>query len=106
MDILSDKTVRSYDYTSRYAPFPFYYNTWDNKYVYGLTNQLSEDAEYVLHKVVDTDTLDKLAYKYYGRPDLYWIIADFNRIQDSYTKLFGNFKTIKIPALSGIRYKR
>ena len=71
MDILSDKTARSYDYTSRYAPFPFYYNTWDNKYVYGLTNQLSEDAEYVLHKVVDTDTLDKLAYKYYGRPDLY-----------------------------------
>lgn len=106
MDVLSDKQTRSYDYTSRYAPFPFYYHNVDDKYVYGLTSQLVNNTEYVLHNITDTDTLDKLARKYYGRPDLYWIIADYNRIQDSYTKLFPKYETIKIPSLSGIRYKR
>lgn len=106
MDVLTDKQVRDYDYTSRYAPFPFYYHTEDNKYVYGLTNQLLDDTEFVLHNITDTDTLDRLAYKYYGRPDLFWVIADYNRIQDSYIRLFPKYNTIKIPSLSGIRYKR
>ena len=106
MDILSNKAVKSYDYTSRYAPFPYYYNNNDNKYVYGLTSWLVEETEFVLHNVKDTDTLDKLAYKYYGRPDLFWIIADYNRITDSYTKLFPKYETIKIPSLAGVRYKR
>ena len=106
MDILSKKQTKSYDYTSRYSPFPFYYNNWDDKYIYGLTNQLSNTTEFMLHNITDTDTLDKLAYKYYGRPDLFWVIADYNRIQDSYTRLFPKYKTIKIPTLSGIRYRR
>ena len=106
MDILTDKSVKSYDYTSRYAPFPFYYNTWDDKYVYGITSWLVDDTEFVLHNVSDTDSLDKLAYKYYGRPDLFWIIADYNRITDCYTRLFGKYETIKIPSLAGVRYKR
>lgn len=106
MDILTNKQTRSYNYTSRYAPFPLYYNTQDDKYMYGLTSQLLDSTEFVLHNVVDTDSLDKLAYKYYGRPDLFWVIADYNRIQDSYINLYQNFETIKIPSLSGIRYKR
>ena len=106
MDCLKDKAIKSYDYTSRYSAFPYYYHTLDDKYIYGITSQLNEDTEYVLHTVVDTDTLDSLALKYYGRPDLFWVIADFNRIQDSYMVLFNNFKTIKIPSLSGIRFKR
>lgn len=106
MDVLSNKSVKSYDYTSRYAPFPYYYHNEDDKYVYGLTSWLVEETEFVLHNVKDTDTLDKLAYKYYGRPDLFWIIADYNRITDSYTKLFPKYETIKIPSLAGVRYKR
>jgi hypothetical protein len=71
MNILQDKSKKDYNYTSRYSSFPFYYNTKDKKYMYGITNNLSQQAEYVIHYVEDTDDLDKLALKYYGRPDLY-----------------------------------
>ena len=36
----------------------------------------------VLHIVSDTDELDLLAFRYYGREDLWWIIADHNLIDD------------------------
>jgi hypothetical protein len=104
MEVLTDKSIKTYDYTSRYAPFPFYFNNEDNKYVYGLTSQLSLNTEYTIHMVKDTDTLDYLAYYYYGRPDLFWVIADFNRIQDPYIKLSDKFNFIYIPSLSGVRY--
>lgn len=106
MDILQDKSKKDYNYTSRYSSFPFYYNTKDKKYMYGITNNLSQQAEYVIHYVEDTDDLDKLALKYYGRPDLYWVIADFNRIQDPYISLYENYNFIYIPSLAGIRYIR
>ena len=105
MDVLKDREVKSYEYISRYSSFPFYYNSEDDKYIYGLTSQLNEDTPFVAHSVVQGDTLDKLANYYYGRPDLYWIIADFNRIQDSFVELFGNYKTLKIPSLSSISYR-
>lgn len=105
MDVLVNKSKRFYDYTSRYATFPYYYHTIDKKYVYGITNNLREDTEYVIHMIKDTDTLDSLALKYYGRPDLFWIIADFNGITDSYTKLIDNYNFLNIPTLAGIRYK-
>lgn len=104
MNVLTDKSIKNYDYTSRYAPFPFYFNNNDNKYVYGLTGQLSLNTEYSIHNVTDTDTLDSLALYYYGRPDLYWVIADFNRIQDPYIKLDEVFNFLYIPALAGIRF--
>lgn len=103
--VLTNKSRRDYDYTSRYAPFPYYYHSTDKKYVYGITNNLQFGTEHKLHKVEDTDTLDYLALKYYGRPDLYWVIADYNRIQDPYIKLIDKFRNIYIPALSKIRYK-
>jgi len=71
MNVLSDKSIKTYDYTSRYAPFPYYFNNNDDKYVYGLTSQLSLNTEYLIHMVEDVDTLDSLALKYYGRPDLF-----------------------------------
>ena len=106
MDVLIDRTYKDYDRLSRYANFPYYYNTLDNKYIYGTTSYLNQNISARAHRVRKGDTLDSLALTYYGNPTYFWVIADFNRIQDSYTKLFGNFKTIKIPALSGIRYKR
>lgn len=105
MDVLKDEAKRSYTYISRYAPFKFYYHTKDDKYVYGITSQLSDDVKYALHTIVEADTLDSLAEYYYGRPDLYWIIADFNKIQDPYVKLIKKYKTLKIPSLSNITFK-
>ena len=68
------------DYLSRYSNFPYYYNTRDKKYVDGLTANLQKDSPYVTVSVDFTTTLDGLAAKYYGRPDYFWIIADFNSI--------------------------
>ena len=104
MDVLTNKSYRSYDYTCRYATFPYYYHSVDKKYVYGITGQLSNSTEYTLHTVTDTDTLDSLAQKYYGRPDLYWIIADYNRIQDPYINLFEHYNSICIPSLSSVKF--
>lgn len=105
MDILKNKQYRQYDYISRYSTFPLYYNTVDEKYIYGITSHLSEQSQYVAHKVVATDTLDSLAFKYYGRPDLYWIIADFNRIQDPFITLIDKVSVIKIPSLSTLSFE-
>ncbi len=104
MDVLVNKAKKFYDYTSRYATFPYYYHTIDKKYVYGITNNLDANSEYVVHMVKDTDTVDALALKYYGRPDLYWVICDFNRIQDPYINLYEEFNFLYIPSLSGLRY--
>lgn len=104
MDVLVNKSKRFYEYTSRYSTFPYYYHTEDKKYIYGITNNLSTNSEFVIHMIKDTDTLDSLALKYYGRPDLYWVIADYNRIQDPYINLYENYNFLNIPSLSGIRY--
>lgn len=105
MDVLTDKQQREYDYISRYSSFSFYYNNQDGKYIYEVTSQLSDNIEYVAHKITQSDTLDSLSYYYYGRPDLYWVIADFNRIQDPFVRLFGNYKSLKVPKLSNISYQ-
>lgn len=105
MNVLKDSQTKAYDSLSRYTSFPYYYNAKDDKYIYGITNNLSTNTEYVNHKVEIRDTLDYLSNKYYGRPDYYWIIADFNRIQDPFIKLSDNYTTLKIPAISNIRYK-
>lgn len=105
MDILQDPNRKSYAYTSRYASFNYYYNTKDNKFIYGLTNQLDENTPYVLIDIDQYTTLDFLANKYYGRPDYYWVIADFNRIKDCFKQLYPKYKQIKIPSIASITYE-
>ena len=95
---------KEYDYISRYSSFDFYYNTKDDKYIYEVTSQLNDNIVFVEHKIKQEDTLDSLAFYYYGRPDLYWVIADFNRIQDPFIPLYNNYKALKIPQLSNISY--
>lgn len=105
MDVLKDKSSRDYNYLSRYASFPFYFHSEDNKFIYGLTSQLKENIPYVVVSVDASTTLDKLANKYYGRPDYFWIIADFNKIQDPFIQLDKQFTTIKVPALASIEFE-
>lgn len=105
MDVLKNKSSKSYEYISRYASFPYYYHSLDKKYVYGLTSQLNANTTYTLVNVEMNTTLDGLAAKYYGRPDYYWIIADFNRIQDPFIQLSDFFNKIKIPALTSVEFE-
>lgn len=106
MDVLKDPQKYTYDYISRYTPFYFYYHTKDGKYVYEITDQLKDNVTYVAHKVTQIDTLDSIAEHYYGRPDLYWVIADFNKIQDPFIKLWGRYDVLKVPTITNIAYKK
>lgn len=103
MDVLTNKSYKSYDRLSRYSNFPYYYNIVDNKYIYGVTAQLNDNTSYVVHVVKKNDTFDTLALYYYGNPTYYWIICDFNHIQDPFTELKQGDK-IKIPTFSTIEY--
>lgn len=104
MSILTKKDYRSYPRVSRYSVFPYYFNRIDERYVYGITAHLKDsDTKYVIHKVVDGDTLDTLALYYYNNPTYFWIIADFNRIQDPYKDLEQG-TLLKIPTFSNIQY--
>lgn len=105
MDILKNKTAKSYDYLSRYSTFSIYYHTQDNKFIYEKTAQLSPETSYALVNVTEATTLDGLAFKYYGRPDYYWIIADFNRIQDPFIQLSDYFTKIKVPTITAIEFE-
>ena len=104
MDVLSNKQYKNYSYFSRYTSFPIYYNKEDKKYVYGTSSPLNKDVNYVLHKVKKGDTLDTLALTYYNNPTYYWIIGNFNDIQDAYSKLIED-STLMIPVLSDISFK-
>ncbi len=105
MNVLKGKSSKTYLYTSRYATLPYYYNTLDKKYMYGISKNLNTNTDYVLHNLIDSDSLDSLSLKYYGRPDLFWVIADFNNLNDPYIRLVDKMSSIKIPALSGITWR-
>lgn len=105
MEVLKDKAYKTYLALSRYAPFPYYYNSEDGKFIYGLTKNVGQDVSYTLHTVQEYDSLDSLALYYYGRPDYYWVIADFNRIRDPFIHLRDEFKEIRIPSLTNISFE-
>ena len=104
MERLKNKKYKQSDYVCRYSPFPYFFNTLDDKFVYGVTAKIDKNISYVEHKVREEDTLDSLALIYYGRPDYFWIIADYNDIQDPYAPLFNKYKSLKIPTFSAIKY--
>ena len=103
MNVLINKSYKDYDYISRYASFPYYYNIRDKKYIYGFTSQLNKDVNYTLHKVKPTETLDTISLDYYNNPTYYWVLAYFNNIQDAFEPLIEG-QEIKIPTLSELTF--
>lgn len=104
IEVTKDRQLKEYPYLSRYASIPTYYNSFDRKRFYGTARQLRTDnMSYLEHKVLKHETLDIISLKYYNTPLYWWIIADYNRIQDplDITKL----KTIRIPNLRDIRFE-
>lgn len=104
MDILINKQYKSYEKLSRYSVYPIYYNTLDKKYEGSITGQLSNTTSCIQHYIKDNDTLDSLALYYYGNPTYFWIIADYNRIQDPFEQLIPD-TYILIPTFSTIQFK-
>ena len=105
MDILKNKAYKKYRKFSRYSNFPYYYNTVDNKYVYGITSYLNGETPYIWHKIKGGDSFDSLALYYYNNPTLYWIICDFNKIQDPFIELKEGEK-LKIPSFSTLTFDK
>ena len=54
-------------------------------------------ADSIVHTVIGRETLDLLAWKYYGREDLWWRIADAN--PDIAPFLLSPGQTLAIPPL-------
>ena len=104
MDYAKNISYMKTDYICRYANVPYYYQIKDEKYFFGLSSNVFKDSPYTLHKVRPEDSLDSLALEYYNNPTLYWIIAYFNDIQDCFINLYDNYKIIKIPNYSSLRF--
>ena len=103
-EVLTEKQYKSYDYISRYQPFPYYYNRQDGKYIYGITSWLNNATSYTIHTVErQEENYDYLAYLYYGDPTKYWVICDFNRVRDPLEKLEIG-REIKIPSISELSF--
>lgn len=102
--VLTEKNYKTYNYISRYANTPYYFHTIDKKYVYGTTYPMSKDITYLVHKVIKNETFDSISLTYYNTPLYYWVIMDFNDIQDPFTFLEEG-QELRIPTLSAISFK-
>lgn len=71
MDVLTNKQYASYDYISRYTGIPYYFNTTDDREVYGLSKNAIKNATYALYTTAPGDTLDGIALTQYNNPS-YW----------------------------------
>lgn len=104
MNTLTNKSIKSYDYICRYQSFPYFYNNEDEKYIYGTTSQLDKSISYVAHQVKTEDTFDSLSLYYYNSPLYFWVIMDFNSIQDPFYELKKG-QVLRIPTLNGIKFE-
>ena len=104
MDTLKNKNYAEFDYLSRYANVPYYYDMLCDKEIFGIGTNFKTAAEYVTHSVSNNDTLYSLALKYYNNPTFWWVIAYFNNIQDSFKPLRDKYDTLKIPSISSIEF--
>ena len=82
MDVLTNKTVKTSNYYSRYNGRYYYYNKLDDKNMMSTSRWLSQDTSYTTYIVREGDTYDSIALYFYNNPTYYWVICDFNRIFD------------------------
>lgn len=103
MDVLKKKQYKQYKKLSKYQLLPIYYHILDKKYVQGTPANLFDDTAYIWHTVQYNDTYDNMSLYYYGNPTYYWVICDFNRIQNPFDKPVVG-ERIKIPTMSDIEF--
>lgn len=103
-EILKDKSYKSYDYISRYVNVPTYFHTLDSKFIHGTSYHIKKDISYLAHKVRRGETFDSLSLAYYNSPLYYWVILDFNDIQDPFIELEEGSE-LRIPTLSAIAFE-
>lgn len=104
MDTLKNKMYANFDYISRYANTPYYYDTLKDRPIFGIGTNLKTTSEFVTHTVKSTDTLHSLSLKYYNNPTYWWVIAYFNNIQDPFKRIQDKYTTLKIPNISNIEF--
>lgn len=105
MEKLINKQSTTFDYTSRYAGVPFYFDTKAEKEIYGIGRQIKFNTPYLLHAVKAGDTLDSLALTYYNNPTYWWVIAYFNKINDPFVDIVRTYRTLKVPTISNIVFE-
>lgn len=82
----ADKYYKTYDYVSRYEIFPYFYDSKNNRYYYGITAFINTDnVNYTVYQVKPGDSYDSIALDHYGSALFYWVITDFNKIFDAIT---------------------
>jgi hypothetical protein len=106
MNTLKNKNYANFDYFSRYSHIPYYYDSLNDKEIYGIGSNMKNNSEFLTHKVSNRDTLHSLALKYYNNPTFWWVIAYFNDIQDSFIQLSDKYTLIKIPNISSVEFGR
>lgn len=102
--ILVNKAFKNYNYISRYETIPYYFHTLDQKYVYGTAYQMKKDINFLQHTVETNETFDSISLTYYNTPLYYWVIMDYNNIQDPFIDLKKG-DVLLIPTLSAIAFE-
>jgi len=74
-----------------------YFDIWEP-----IVFPVSEDD--TVYKVTQTDLgrLDVIAYRYYNDPNLWWVIAHVNKIEDIFEEILPGTK-LRIPSYSTVR---
>lgn len=104
MDVLKNKEYKDYNRLSRYASFPYFYNTLDNKCVVEIPTALDPNTLYSTYIVQAGDTYDFISLKSYNNPTYYWIICNANNIFDPLVNPTPGTR-LRIPQLSTIQFR-
>lgn len=65
---------------SRYIKTPVY-SRQGSTYIFGIREKVSFDkSKAVYYTVIQGDTIDGIAYRFYGNANLYWAILDANHL--------------------------
>jgi nucleoid-associated protein YgaU len=54
------------------------------------------------HTVIDGDRLDLIAFRYLGRADLWWVVADYNEIRWPFAPETG--QVLRVPSVETVQF--